>query len=72
MTRITSKGQVTIPLEFRQRFGLLPGQEVEFVEEDGRVVVRRRVEHAHLDGWFGCLTDIDDVDEFVRDLRDQE
>lgn len=29
--RITSKGQVTIPQEIRERFGLLPGTEVEFV-----------------------------------------
>jgi AbrB family looped-hinge helix DNA binding protein len=28
--RLTSKGQVTIPLEIRERLGLLPGTEVEF------------------------------------------
>jgi AbrB family looped-hinge helix DNA binding protein len=35
--RITSKGQVTIPAEIRQRAGLLPHTEVEF-ELDGKVV----------------------------------
>jgi AbrB family looped-hinge helix DNA binding protein len=35
--RITSKGQVTIPHELRERFGLLPKTEVEFVvTPDGR------------------------------------
>jgi len=29
--RITSKGQVTIPQEVRERFGLLPDTEVDFV-----------------------------------------
>ena len=29
--RITSKGQVTIPQEIRERFGLLPDTEVEFI-----------------------------------------
>jgi AbrB family looped-hinge helix DNA binding protein len=29
--RITSKGQVTIPHEVRERFGLLPATEVDFV-----------------------------------------
>ena len=29
--RITSKGQVTIPREIREKFGLLPNTEVEFV-----------------------------------------
>lgn len=29
--RITSKGQVTVPIEIRERAGFLPGTEVEFV-----------------------------------------
>jgi AbrB family looped-hinge helix DNA binding protein len=35
--RITSKGQVTIPVEIRERAGLLPHTEVEF-EYDGSAV----------------------------------
>ncbi len=31
--RITTKGQVTIPQEVREKLGLLPGSEVEFVVE---------------------------------------
>jgi AbrB family looped-hinge helix DNA binding protein len=40
--RITRKGQVTIPQDVRERHGLLPGTEVEFVD-DGRVVRLRKV-----------------------------
>lgn len=40
--KITSKGQVTIPKEIRDAFGLLPGTEVEFVAEEGQVRVRKR------------------------------
>ena len=39
--RVTSKGQVTIPKELRDEFGLLPGTEVEFVRAAGEVRVRR-------------------------------
>jgi AbrB family looped-hinge helix DNA binding protein len=39
--RITSKGQVTIPAEIRERAGLLPETEVEFFY-DGEVVQLRR------------------------------
>jgi AbrB family looped-hinge helix DNA binding protein len=39
--RITSKGQVTIPLEIREKLGLLPETEVEF-EIDGNAVRVRR------------------------------
>ena len=35
--RITSKGQVTIPIEIRERLGLLPHTEVRF-EVEGNVV----------------------------------
>jgi len=35
--KITSKGQVTIPEEIRERHGLLPGTEIDFVE-DGNTV----------------------------------
>lgn len=39
--KITVKGQVTIPKLIRERYGLRPGSEVRFVEEDRRVVLRK-------------------------------
>ena len=39
--KITSKGQVTIPQDLRERHGLLPGTEVEFVEENGTVQLKK-------------------------------
>ncbi|MBM4245424.1 MAG: AbrB/MazE/SpoVT family DNA-binding domain-containing protein [Deltaproteobacteria bacterium] len=38
--RITSKGQVTIPQEIREKAGLLPHTEVEFEYTRGRVTLR--------------------------------
>ena len=39
--KLTSKGQVTIPVEIREQCGLHPGDEVEFVvDEHGLRVVR--------------------------------
>jgi AbrB family looped-hinge helix DNA binding protein len=40
--RVTTKGQVTIPVEIREKAGLLPHTEVEF-ELDARGVHLRRV-----------------------------
>jgi len=37
--RITSKGQVTIPQEIRERFGLLPDTEVEFIARKNSVQI---------------------------------
>ena len=40
--RITTKGQVTIPIEIREKLGLLPNSEVEF-EIVGNAVRMRKV-----------------------------
>lgn len=39
--RLTSKGQVTIPLEIRRRLGLEPGTRVEFDIAGGAVRMRK-------------------------------
>ncbi len=39
--RITSKGQVTIPQDIRERAGLLPHTEVAFEYKGGQVILRR-------------------------------
>lgn len=42
-SRVTSKGQVTIPKPVRERLGIKPGSVVDFeLSEDGRVVLARR------------------------------
>ena len=50
--RVTSKGQVTIPQEIREKTGILPGSEVEFAVKGRRVYIEkvagRRSRGAHL------------------------
>lgn len=38
---VTSKGQITVPQQIRERLGLKKGDRVEFVAEKSRTVVRR-------------------------------
>lgn len=41
MGRVTAKGQITIPLELRRRYGIQPGDEVRFsADADGIRVAR--------------------------------
>ncbi len=40
--KVTIKGQVTIPLALRERFGLRPGTEVEFIAADNTPQMRPR------------------------------
>jgi len=48
--KITSKGQVTIPLEYRKRYGLLPETSVKFVaDKNGLRLVKSSQEKGR--GW---------------------
>jgi AbrB family looped-hinge helix DNA binding protein len=38
--RMTSKGQVTVPKAIRDRLGLRPGDDIEFLAEKDRVILR--------------------------------
>ena len=50
--KITSKGQVTIPVEIREKLGLLPNSEVEF-EIVGQAVRIRKLRRARGQGSRG-------------------
>lgn len=41
MMKVTSKGQVTIPQEIREKYGFLPDTEIQFREHRGRVVIEK-------------------------------
>ena len=42
--RVTTKGQVTIPQHIREKLGITPATEVDFVEEEGRIFSIKRKE----------------------------
>jgi antitoxin PrlF len=47
---LTSKGQITLPAGLRRRWGLKPGDRLDFaLEPDGRVVLRKWVRRSILD-----------------------
>jgi len=59
---LTTKGQVTIPVELRRLLGLNPGDQVGFVVEDGEVRLVRR-EH-RVEAAFGiCKAKVSVTDE---------
>ncbi len=39
---VTTKGQVTIPIELRERMGIKPGDRVGFIEDGERIVLQRQ------------------------------
>lgn len=39
--KITEKGQITIPIEIREKYGFLPHTEIEFIEFKGKIYLRK-------------------------------
>ena len=41
---LTSKGQITLPVELRRRWDLRPGDQLDFLlEDDQRVILKKRI-----------------------------
>ena len=72
--KIGERGQVTIPKSLRERYGLTPKSEVEFVEINGQLVLRKKPgpPGESIRQWVGLLKGRpDDVDEFIKEIRGQ-
>ncbi len=74
---ISSKGQVTVPQEIRNRLGLTAGDRVEFVIEGERTVIRpsRRASNP-FDKYKGALGTfpggVREINAWLDDVRDEE
>jgi len=73
---ISSKGQITVPLEVRKRLGLRVGDRVEFVVDKDRTTIRpaRAPENPFLKyvGALPAFSTIREVNAWVRAMRDEE
>ena len=53
--RVTTKGQVTIPQHIREKLGILPATEIEFVEEKDRVYIVKKEDPGNRNNKFRKL-----------------
>ena len=77
--KIGERGQVTIPKEIRERFGLRPDVEVDFRVVDGTIVIEKVPRKLDLRKWKGRCKDSfarlgystakGAVDRFIDDVR---
>ncbi len=70
-TKITSKGQITLPKKVRDGLGLKPGDEIEFIAEKGEFKIRKLLPANPFSGYRGYLKDLAgrEPEELVKDLR---
>ncbi|HEY6344221.1 MAG TPA: AbrB/MazE/SpoVT family DNA-binding domain-containing protein [Bryobacteraceae bacterium] len=66
--RIGERGQVTIPKDIRDRFGLGPETEVEFRVVAGNIVLKKAPKKGRCAGAFAKLG-YPSIDKFIDDVR---
>ena len=77
IAKITSKGQVTIPIDIRRKLGVKEGDKILFVEEEGKVyilnasmVALRKAQAAFAgEAQRAGLKDTNDVVAMIKELR---
>ena len=79
LAKVTSKGQVTIPVEIRRKLGIKNGDKVLFIEESGRVYMMnssmdalREAQRAFVgEAERVGLKDDNDVMAMIKELREE-
>jgi len=76
ISTISSKGQVTVPVEVRRRLGVKEGDRIEFVFDGTDTVVRPvRAEGKSFSRWIGTAKGFESeasVHGWVAEMRDDE
>jgi len=75
MSRVTTKGQVTIPKDVRDALGLAPGTRVGFRKEGSKFVLVKEIDETpadYLAEWVGTVEPFEPgqtVDDMIDDMR---
>ncbi len=71
--KVTTKGQVTIPLHLREEFGIMPNSEVEFKVENKRIYLEKTKTSAQAANKFSRLRGVSTIkmktDEIMKLTR---
>lgn len=68
-TKVSERGQVTIPKKLRKRLGIRPGQVLEVDENGGRVVMSKVVQEDVFERLTGILKLDKTTDELIEEMR---
>lgn len=74
---VSSKGQITIPLKIRKRLGVHEGDRLDFIIQEGEVILRpARAAASPFAAYAGKLGTfpggVEEIREWVADLRDDD
>jgi AbrB family looped-hinge helix DNA binding protein len=67
--KVTSKGQVTIPVELREQMGLEPGDYLCIQESKEGYLIKKEVREDIFDKYVGYLKRPGNSDKLIKELR---
>ena len=69
---VTRKGQITIPVELRRKFGIEENSKVDVVEEEGMIVIRKRPSIFDLAGSGAGKGDVEKLKRMLDQMREED
>lgn len=69
---VTRKGQITIPVKLRRKFGIEESSKVQIVEEEGKIVVKKQVSIFDLAGSGSSKASVDEVKQMLDEMRNED
>ncbi|MHC3129117.1 MAG: AbrB/MazE/SpoVT family DNA-binding domain-containing protein [Candidatus Bathyarchaeota archaeon] len=69
---VTRKGQITIPVELRRKFGIDEGSKIEVVEEEGIIVIRKLGSIFDLAGNGAGKGDVEELKKMLDQMREDD
>ncbi len=70
-TRVSERGQITIPKAIRERLGIRPGQELEVSEQDGTIGAYKASTSDPLTAVTGIIETDRSTDDLIEEIRGQ-
>ena len=68
--KIGERGQVTIPKELREKYGLFPSIEIEFIPEIEGIRIKKKTHHiSPVRQVYGILRRNAKTDEYIEEIR---
>ena len=69
MTKVTRKGQVTIPRKIRELLGIRSRTSVKFKVVEGKCVIEKEISLNNINKWIGYLGNKRKTDNLIKEIR---
>ena len=69
---VTRKGQVTIPIKLRRKFGIEENSKVEIIEEDGKIIIKKLPSFLDLAGSGVGEASVEEVKRMLDEMRAED